>query len=157
MAQLAKALALILVACFVQALPSVSSAVALAKAEALAKEGQAVRAVPRITIDELKVLMDQKAVVVLDVREPAAFAKGRIPGAINIDYTQITRLADRFASEQRTIVAYCACANEMTAARAAVDLAAKGIPGAKALKGGWDEWVSRGEKVEQHALEKSGR
>ena len=37
----------------------------------------------------------------------------------------------------------------MTAARAAVDLAAKGIPGAKALKGGWDEWVQRGEKIEK--------
>ena len=27
--------------------------------------------------------------------------------------------------------------------------AAKGVPGAKALKGGWDEWMSRGEKVER--------
>ena len=149
MAQLAKTLALILVACFVQALPSISSAVALAKAEALAKEEQAIRSVPRITIDELKVLMEQKAVVVLDVREPGAFAKGRIPGAINIDYTQILSRGAQFAGEKRTIVAYCACANEMTAARAAVDLAARGIPGAKALKGGWDEWVTRGEPIEK--------
>ena len=104
---------------------------------------------PRITIDELKALMDQKAVVVLDVRDPASFEKGRIPGAINIDYTMILEQGDRFAGEKRTIVAYCACANEMTAARAAVDLAARGIPGAKALKGGWDEWVSRGEKIEK--------
>ena len=57
--------------------------------------------------------------------------------------------AAKFAGEKRTIVAYCACANEMTAARASVDLAAKGIPGAKALKGGWDEWVQRGEKIEK--------
>ena len=110
---------------------------------------QAIRAVPRISIDELKVLMAQKAVVVLDVREPGSFAKGRIPGAINIDYTQILSTGARFAGETRTIVAYCACTNEMTAARAAVDLAAKGIPGAKALKGGWDEWVSRGEAIEK--------
>jgi rhodanese-related sulfurtransferase len=133
----------------VLALLSVSSAVASAKAEALATEGQAIRAVPRITIDELRVLMEEKAVVVLDVREPAAFEKGRIPGAINIDYTQVLKQADRFAGEKRTIVAYCACANEMTAARAAVDLAAKGIPGAKALKGGWDGWVASGEAVEK--------
>lgn len=110
---------------------------------------QAIRAVPRITIDELKVLMEQEAVVVLDVREPGAFVKGHIPGAINIDYTEILAKGARFAGEKRTIVAYCACANEMTAARAAVDLAAKGIPGAKALKGGWDEWVSRGEPIEK--------
>ncbi len=104
---------------------------------------------PRITIDELKALMDQNAVVVLDVRDPPSFEKGRIPGAINIDYTMVLKQADRFAGEKRTIVAYCACANEMTAARAAVDLAARGIPGAKALKGGWDEWVARGEKIEK--------
>ena len=139
MAQLAKTVVLILVACLVQGLSSV----------ALAKEEQAIRAVPRITIDELKVLMAQKAVIVLDVREPGAFAKGRIPGAINIDYTQMLSTGAQFAAEKRTIVAYCACANEMTAARAAVDLAAKGIPGAKALKGGWDEWVTRGEPIEK--------
>jgi rhodanese-related sulfurtransferase len=150
MAQLAKAVvALVLLAGVTLALPSVSSAVASAKVEALAKEEQAIRAVPRITIDELKVLIEQKAVVVLDVREPGAFAQGRIPGAINVDYTQVLARAAQFAGEKRTIVAYCACANEMTAARAAVDLAAKGIPGAKALKGGWDEWVSRGEAIEK--------
>jgi hydroxyacylglutathione hydrolase len=111
--------------------------------------GQAIRAVPRITIDELKALLAQKAVVVLDVREPGAFAKGRIPGAVNLDFTQVLAKGAQFAGEKRTIVAYCACANEMTAARAAVDLAAKGIPGAKALKGGWDEWVARGESIER--------
>jgi rhodanese-related sulfurtransferase len=110
---------------------------------------QAIRAVPRITIDELKTLMDRKSVLVLDVRDPQSFEKGRIPGAINIDYTQVLQQAARFAGEKRTIVAYCACANEMTAARAAVDLAAGGIPGGKALKGGWDEWVARGEKIEK--------
>ena len=115
---------------------------------ALAAE-QAIRNVPRITIDELKALMERNAVLVLDVRDPDSFAKGRIPGAVNVDYTQILKQADRFAGEQRTIVAYCAGANEMTAARAAVDLAAKGIPGARALKGGWEEWLQRGEKIEK--------
>ena len=107
---------------------------------------QAIRNVPRITIDELKALMEQKAVLVIDVRDPESFAKGRIPGAVNVDYTQMLKQAEKFAGEKRTIVTYCACANEMTAARASVDLAAKGIAGAKALKGGWDEWVSRGER-----------
>ncbi len=139
MAQLAtKALAIVLFA----------AALALAP-EALAKGAQAIRNVPRISIDELKALMDQKAVLVIDVRDPESFAKGRIPGAVNVDYTQILKQAEKFAGEKRTIVTYCACANEMTAARASVDLAAKGIPGAKALKGGWDEWVQRGEKIEK--------
>lgn len=115
----------------------------------VAYEEQAIRSVPRISIDELKALMEQNAVLVLDVRDPESFAKGRIPGAVNVDYTQVLKQADRFANEKRTIVTYCACANEMTAARASVDLAAKGIAGAKALRGGWDEWVQRGEKIER--------
>lgn len=126
---------------FIAALLLIGSAVGLS--------AQAIRSVPRITIDELKTLMAQEAVVVLDVRDPASFGKGRIPGAINIDYTMILKQGDRFAGEKRTIVAYCACANEMTAARAAVDLATRGVPGAKALKGGWDEWLARGEAVEK--------
>jgi rhodanese-related sulfurtransferase len=127
----------------------VIAALVLVLVAGAALSGQAIRNVPRISIDELKVLMDQKAVLVLDVRDPESFAKGRIPGAVNVDYTQVLKEAAKFAGETRTIVAYCACANEMTAARASVDLAAKGIAGAKALKGGWDEWVQRGEKIEK--------
>ena len=127
----------------------VAKALAITLLAGATLSAQAIRNVPRITIDELKVLMDRKAVLVLDVRDPESFAKGRIPGAVNVDYTQILKQAGKFAGEKRTIVAYCACANEMTAARASVDLAAKGIAGAKALKGGWDEWVARGEKIEK--------
>lgn len=110
---------------------------------------QAIRNVPRITVDDLKALMANDDVLIIDVRDPESFAKGRIPGAVNVDYTQIRKHADRFAGERRTIVTYCACASEMTAARAAVDLAATGIAGAKALKGGWDEWIQRGERIEK--------
>jgi rhodanese-related sulfurtransferase len=114
-----------------------------------AAEEQAIRNVPRISIDELKALMEKNAVLVIDVRDRDSFAQGRIPGAVNVDYTQVLQQADRFRNETRTIVAYCACAREMTSARAAVDLAAKGIMGARALLGGWDEWVQRGEKIER--------
>ena len=111
--------------------------------------GQAIRNVPRISIDELKLLIEQKAVLIIDVRDAESFAKGRIPGAVNVDYTQMLKQAGKFAGEKRTVVTYCACANEMTAARASVDLAAGGVPGAKALKGGWDEWIQRGETIEK--------
>ena len=93
--------------------------------------------------------MEKNAVLVIDVRDPDSYAKGHIPGAVNVDYTMVFKQADRFKGETRTIVTYCACAREMTSARAAVDLNEKGIPGAKALVGGWDEWVARGGKIEK--------
>ena len=135
----AEALVILLLTCAAPALSSV----------ALAKEEQAIRNVPRISIDELKALMEKHAVLVIDVRTPEEYQKGRIPGAVNVDYTLMLEQANRFKGETRTIVTYCACSREMTSARAAVDLAAKGIAGAKALVGGWDEWVQRGEKVEK--------
>ena len=110
---------------------------------------QAMRNVARISIDELKPLVEQGSVLVLDVRRPDEFVQGHIPGAVNLDYTLVAAQGSRFKGETRPIVAYCACANEMTAARAAVDLAGLGITGAKALKGGWDEWVARGERIEK--------
>jgi rhodanese-related sulfurtransferase len=136
---IAKALVIAALACVSPAL----------SAAALTKEEQAIRNVPRISIDELKALMEKNAVLVIDVRTPEEFAKGRIPGAVNVDYTLMLDQAGRFKSEARTIVTYCACSREMTSARAAVDLAAKGVQGTKALVGGWDEWVQRGEKVER--------
>jgi thiosulfate sulfurtransferase len=121
----------------------------LVVAATVSLSAQAIRSVPRIPIDELKALMNDKAVLVIDVRDPVSFAAGHIPGSVNVDYTQTLKVGKKFAGESRTIVTYCACANEMTAARAAVDLAASGIPGAKALVGGWDEWVRRGERIEK--------
>ena len=98
---------------------------------------QSIRNVPRISIDELKALMAANQVLLLDVRMPDEFAAGHIPGAVNLDYTMVSARGGRFKGEHRQVVTYCACSNEMTAARAAVDLAALGIPGARALRGGW--------------------
>jgi hypothetical protein len=66
----AKALVILLLTCAAPALFSV----------ALAKEEQAIRNVPRISIDELKALMEKHAVLVIDVRTPEDCQKGRIRG-----------------------------------------------------------------------------
>ena len=126
-----------------------STTLAIVVVAAVAVGGQAIRNVPRISIDELKTLMAKNAVLVLDVRTAEEYAQGHIPGAVNINYTEVFQQAEKFKGETRTIVAYCACAREMTSARAAVDLAQQGIAGAKALVGGWDEWIQRGERIEK--------
>jgi rhodanese-related sulfurtransferase len=128
------------------------AAITLALAAAIgggAVAEQAMRNVPRITVDELKALIDKKSVVVIDVRDPGQFKEARIPGSINIDYTEMPGKARQFKGETRTIVTYCACVSDTTAARAALDLAAAGVSGAKALEGGWNEWLARGAPVEK--------
>jgi rhodanese-related sulfurtransferase len=110
---------------------------------------QAVRNVPRVSIDELKVLMARHQVLLVDVRNAQEFADGHIPGAINIPYGQASAQEDALRKEKRTIVLYCACVNESSAARAAVEFVGLGIPQPKALLGGWDEWVKRRETIEK--------
>jgi rhodanese-related sulfurtransferase len=110
---------------------------------------QAMRNVPRISIDELKTLMDRKNVVIIDVRDPSSFEAGHVPGALNIDYVNMPERAREFAKETRPIVTYCACTNETTAARAALDLIQAGSTNVKALAGGWNDWIRRGEAIEK--------
>lgn len=118
---------------------------------------QAMRKVPRIAIDELKPLMERKSVLVIDVRDPSSFEAGHIPGAVNIDYVNMPQRARDYLQEKRTIVTYCACTNDTTAARAALDLTEAGVANVKALAGGWNDWMRRGERVEKEHQEINAR
>jgi rhodanese-related sulfurtransferase len=123
--------------------------IALVVAAVSVASAQAVRDVPRMSIDELKTLMTKNQALVIDVRNMEEFAGGHIPGALNIPYGQSSEQEEELRKEKRTIVLYCACVNESSAARAAVEMDGLGIKNIKVLLGGWDEWVKRGEKTEK--------
>ena len=69
---------------------------------------QAMRNVPRISIDEVKALMAKKQVVLIDVRDPMSFAEGHMPGAINVPFDHIPKFVDQWKTEKRLLVTYCA-------------------------------------------------
>lgn len=81
--------------------------------------------------------------VLLDVRSPAAFAKGHIEGAINIPHAKIigSRMAE-FPADTLFVV-YCAGPHCNGAARAAVRLAQLGRP-VKLMMGGITGWLDEG-------------
>jgi rhodanese-related sulfurtransferase len=110
---------------------------------------QAMRGVKKIDIDELKAMMAKKQVIVVDVRDPQSFSEGHIPGALNVPFDFIPNHVEDWKKDKRLIVTYCACANEVTAVRAVVDMNAFEVKNAVALLGGWNEWVRRGEMVEK--------
>ncbi|MBI1910449.1 MAG: rhodanese-like domain-containing protein [Deltaproteobacteria bacterium] len=59
-----------------------------------------------ITGPELETMMkDGKPIVIVDVREPELFAKGHVPGAINIpyDYGAHTRILKELAPKDRIV------------------------------------------------------
>jgi rhodanese-related sulfurtransferase len=86
--------------CAVVAIVTVMATVAVA--------GQAMRNVPRISIDEVKPLMAKKQVVLIDVRDPQSFAEGHMPGAINVPFDHIPKFVDQWKKEKRLLVTYCA-------------------------------------------------
>ena len=81
--------------------------------------------------------------VLVEARGPAAFARGHIPGAINLWHREIT--AERLAAfpPETLFVAYCAGPHCNGAERAALALARLGRP-AKVMPGGISGWLAEG-------------
>jgi rhodanese-related sulfurtransferase len=69
---------------------------------------QAMRNVPRISIDDVKSLMAKKQVLLIDVRDPQSFAEGHMPGAINVPFDFIPNHVDDWKKDKRLLVTYCA-------------------------------------------------
>ncbi len=69
---------------------------------------QAMRNVPRISIDEVKALMARHQVVLIDVRDPQSFAEGHMPGAVNVPFDHLPNHVDAWKKEKRLLVTYCA-------------------------------------------------
>ncbi len=76
-------------------------------------------AVPRVTLAEFKKLHAAKQILAIDVRDPHAFENGHIPGSLTVSFVDVEIMANRLLKEPKPIVAYCACKDEMTAARVA--------------------------------------
>lgn len=81
--------------------------------------------------------------VLIDVRGPALFAQGHVPGAINLPHGKI--IASRMAAwpEGTLFVTYCAGPHCNGAARGALRLAELGRP-VKIMAGGITGWLDEG-------------
>jgi rhodanese-related sulfurtransferase len=105
-----------------------------------------------MSMAEFQPLHSRKSVLVVDVRDAASYANGRIPGAVHVPVRDIQAqlAAVRKASKGRVIVTYCSCPTEASSLRAAKQLSDAGI-NAKALVGGFPKWVEAGGAIERDA------
>lgn len=101
----------------------------------------------RLTVDELNgMLSGGDLPVILDVRAGAAFAASHIPGAHSYDpHLRGARLPA--IDPEASVIVYCACPNEVSAARIAQLLRRAGIARVRPLLGGIDAWVDAGYQV----------
>ncbi|MER6973737.1 rhodanese-like domain-containing protein [Nocardioides sp. NPDC000445] len=96
------------------------------------------------TIDQLAAALDRGAAVV-DVREPAEFREGHVPGAINIPMGQLTaRLGE--IDRDRSVHMVCASGNR-SGAMADV-LRANGFDAIN-VAGGTNAWIRSGRPIEK--------
>ncbi len=114
----------------------------------------------KATITEISVpaasALDQDDAIVIDVREPAEFADGHVPGAINIPrgllefrIGRIEPFEDLSAAEQRAqpIVLYCRSGGR--SALAAATLGEMGFADVKSIQGGYKAWQAAALPTEQ--------
>jgi rhodanese-related sulfurtransferase len=81
--------------------------------------------------------------VLLDVRSPAAYARGHVPGAINLPHAKIIEAKVREYPADTLFVVYCAGPHCNGADRAALRLARLGRP-VKLMIGGVTGWLDEG-------------
>ncbi len=90
--------------------------------------------------------------MLLDVRSPALFALGHVPGAINLPHGKIVESKLAAWAEETLFVIYCAGPHCNGAARGALRLARLGRP-VKIMAGGITGWLDEGFELNGTMLE----
>lgn len=101
-----------------------------------------------VSLEELRRLIEEKSVSVLDANAPGRFARGHIPGATNVDpaaFSEGYLPSDR----ARTLVFYCTGVACGAARYAASRAAAMGYGDVRLFAGGITEWERAGLMTER--------
>jgi len=107
--------------------------------------------IARITADELKQLMDDgREVMIVDLHQPLDIQIDpyAIPGARRMAVEELEQRHHEIPCD-RDVILYCACPNEVTAARMALLLKKNGITRVRPLVGGVEAWRARNFPVEE--------
>jgi len=109
---------------------------------------EALQSVPEVTATDLQSRLDDgEQIVVIDVREPDEFARGKIPGAYTIPRGVLEMQVDGRLPLDTTVVLYCG--GGARSALACKSLADMGYEKVENLQGGWHAWVDSRLPVEQ--------
>jgi len=92
-------------------------------------------------------LKANRNVVVVDVRDAAAWAQGRVPGAVHMHYSEMLERAPNELTAGAEVVVYCWSPGCNAGAKGAAQLAALGYS-VRELIGGWEYWVREGYPIE---------
>jgi rhodanese-related sulfurtransferase len=100
-----------------------------------------------IHASDLHRLQQHHTVQLVDVRSPAEFARGHVPGAVNIPLDRLSRAALGTFDVQRPI--HLVCKSGARSLMGLQRLHAEGLQHLVNVAGGTDGWVAMGLPVEQ--------
>jgi rhodanese-related sulfurtransferase len=101
-----------------------------------------------VTLEELKGLVESKAVVLLDANGTDSFKAGHIPGAIDFESAEATLGTVLPADKGALVVAYCGGEQCNAWKQAATAVAGLGYGNVKHYKGGLAGWKDSGAALE---------
>ena len=113
-----------------------------------AEDAPAAATAKRIGIAELEKLRGNTNVVILDVRTKDEFAKGRIPGAVNLDINSL-RFMEMAGALDKSKIYVVNCAVGMRSARACKKLEPLGFKELYDFAPGFDGWKKERKPVEK--------
>ena len=101
----------------------------------------------RVTVAEAREMIQDRDVVVIDVREPHEYSGGHVPGATLLPVNSVFARRDELPKDKKIVFV---CQVGQRSALAAELAAAAGIPADRLfnLDGGTDAWKKSGEPVE---------
>lgn len=85
--------------------------------------------------------------IVIDARSPESYARGHVPGSINLPYRTINAQTTTGLSKDKVIVTYCAGVFCNASTKAAAKLSALGF-GVKEMLGGLEGWKQEGYPID---------
>ena len=101
----------------------------------------------RLNTADVRALFDKGQLVTLDVRDPASFQRGHVPGAILFKWNEVDALAATLRKDGKPVVAYCDCPAEESSLSAAAALGKAGFGETSVLVGGFAKWKADGHPV----------
>ena len=101
----------------------------------------------RIGLQEFDRLRHDGRVLVVDVRDEAAYRKAHVPGAVSIPIDQLDAQAEHLRASGDRVVTYCGGPAGEAGARAAARLRHLGLGDVWVLDGGLQRWVDAGRVV----------
>jgi len=110
------------------------------------RAGLPLASLPQIAVDELRAqLRERAALQVVDVRRPAEWASGHVPGAVHVPLDRLEREATRLDPTRPTAVI---CAGGYRSSAAASLLEQRGFRDLRNVVGGTSAWVAAGYETE---------